>query len=172
MLDDIPPEREMIPTPVPPAPCCGGLNHSRADSARPPIIPTTAPPGCPGDAIPKVFGPTKFAPFAFAAFAITIASHTGTRSATSTTSLMPALIASSAASFTPAAGTNSTDTSTPWLSRVAPRSEWGLPSSPRSACRGSFDNAATASAQELNTGNPSTSAPPLPGVTPPTTLVP
>ena len=32
--------------------------------------------------------------------------------------------------------------------------------------------AATASATELNTGMPSTSVPPLPGVTPPTTWVP
>src|SRR5437764_902438 len=85
-----------------------GLNHSRALSARPPIMPTTALPGL---KTPSVFGPTNIAPLAFAAAAISIASHTGTRSGTSTVSLIPDSIAAIAASFTPAAGTNKTEMS-------------------------------------------------------------
>ena len=121
-----------------------GLNHCRALSARPPIMPTTPLPGL---NTPSVFGPTNIAPFALAAAAISIASHTGTRSGTSTVSLIPASIAEMAASFTPAAGTKSTEISI-------------LPS------------AFTASCGVLNTGTPSTVCPPLPGVTPATTFVP
>ena len=121
-----------------------GLNHCRALSARPPIIPTTALPGL---KIPSVFGPTNVAPFALAAAAISIASQTGTRSGTSTVSLIPASMAAIAASFTPAAGTNSTEISI-------------------------FPRAFTASCGESNTGTPSTVCPPLPGVTPATTFVP
>ena len=76
-----------------------------------------------------------------------MASHTGTRSGTSTASLIPDSIAEIAASFTPAAGTKSTEISI-------------LP------------NEFTASCGVLNTGTPSTLWPPLPGVTPATTLVP
>ena len=140
MLDAIPPERLITPTPF----GTPGLNHCRALSARPPIMPTTALPGLNA---PSVFGPRNIASFAFAAAAISIASHTGTRSGTSTASLIPASIAEIAASFTPAAGTKTTETSI-------------LP------------NEFTASCGVLNTGTPSTLCPPLPGVTPPTTFVP
>ncbi len=40
-----------------------GRNHSRARSARPPIMPRTAFPGLTS---PRVFGPTKFAPLSLA----------------------------------------------------------------------------------------------------------
>src|SRR5438132_4350395 len=96
---------------------------------------------------PSVFGPRNVAPLPLVAAAISIASHTGTRSGTSTVSLMPASIAEIAASFTPAAGTKTTETSI-------------LP------------NDFTASCGVLNTGTPSTLCPPLPGVTPATTFVP
>src|SRR6478736_3779414 len=71
-------------------------------------MPTTALPGLNA---PSVFGPRNIALFAFATAAISIASHTGTRSGTSTASLIPASIAEIAASFTPAAGTNTTEPS-------------------------------------------------------------
>ena len=132
----MPPERLMTPTPF----GTPGLNHWRALSARPPIMPTTALPGL---KTPSVFGPTNIAPFAFAAAAI----HTGTRSGTSTVSLIPASIAEIAASLTPAAGTNTTEMSI-------------LPS------------AFTASCGVLNTGTPRTVCPALPGVTPAMTCVP
>src|SRR5712691_7900085 len=136
----MPPERLITPTPfgIP------GLNHCRALSARPPIMPTTA---LPGPKTPSVFGPTNIAPFALAAAAICIASQTGTRSGTSTVSLIPASIAEIAASFTPAAGTKRTEMSI-------------LP------------NELTASCGVLKTGTPRTFSPPLPGVTPATTFVP
>src|SRR6184192_2373966 len=100
----MPPERLITPTPF----GTPGLNQLLALSARPPIMPTTALPGL---NTPSVFGPTNIAPFAFAAAAISIASQTGTRSGTSTVSLISASIAEIAASFTPAAGTNTTETS-------------------------------------------------------------
>ena len=136
----MPPERLITPTPF----GRPGLNHCRALSARPPIMPTTALPGLNA---PSVFGPRNIAPCAFAAAAISMASHTGTRSGTRTVSLIPAVIAEIAASLTPAAGTKSTETSM-------------LP------------NESTASCGVLNTGTPRTVCPPFPGVTPPTTLVP
>jgi hypothetical protein len=71
-------------------------------------MPTTALPGLKA---PSVLGPRNIAPFFFAAAAISMASHTGTRSGTSTVSLIPASIAEMAASFTPAAGTKSTEMS-------------------------------------------------------------
>ena len=140
MLDAIPPERLITPTPF----GMPGLNHCRALSARPPIIPTTPLPGL---NTPSVFGPRNVAPFALAAAAISIASHTGTRSGTSTVSLIPASIAEIAAFFRPPAGTKTTEMSI-------------------------FPMALTASCGVLNTGTPRTVCPPLPGVTPATTLVP
>ena len=136
----MPPERLITPTPL----GTPGLNHCLALSARPPIIPTTPFPGLNA---PSVFGPRNIAPFALAAAAISMASHTGTRSGTSTASLIPASMAEMAASFTPAAGTKTTETS------ISPREF-------------------TASPGVLNTGTPSTLWPPLPGVTPATTFVP
>src|SRR5881396_1498521 len=100
----MPPERLITPTPF----GTPGLNHCRALSARPPIMPTTPLPGLNA---PSVFGPRNIAPFAFAAAAISIASHTGTRSGTKTVSLIPPSIAETAASFTPAAGTKTTEMS-------------------------------------------------------------
>ena len=140
MLEAMPPERLITPTPL----GTPGLNHCRALSARPPIMPTTPLPGL---NTPSVFGPRNIAPFALAAAAISMASHTGTRSGTSTASLIPASMAEMAASFTPAAGTKTTETS------ISPREF-------------------TASPGVLNTGTPSTLCPPLPGVTPATTFVP
>src|SRR5213082_1739671 len=136
----MPPERLITPTPfgIP------GLNHCLALSARPPIIPTTPLPGL---NTPSVFGARNIAPLGLGAAAISSASHTGTRSGTSTVSLMPALIAEIAASFTPAAGTKSTEISMP-------------------------PSTFTASCGVLNTGTPNTVWPALPGVTPATTFVP
>ena len=136
----MPPERLITPTPF----GTPGLNHCRALSARPPIIPTTPLPGL---STPRVLGPRNVAPFVLAAAAISIASHTGTRSGTSTASLIPASMAEMAASFTPAAGTKTTEIS------ISPKDS-------------------TASCGVLNTGTSSTLWPPLPGVTPATTLVP
>ena len=136
----MPPERLITPTPF----GMPGLNHCRALSARPPIMPITPLPGL---SAPSVFGPRNIAPFAFAAVAISIASQTGTRSGTNTVSLIPASIAEMAAAFTPAAGTKTTEMS------ISP-------------------NESTASRGVLNTGTPSTLWPPLPGVTPATTFVP
>ncbi len=137
----MPPLRDTTPTV---RPGLGSLNHRRAASARPPIIPTTALPGL---RTPSVLGPTKHAPWSFATAAICIVSHKGTRSGTSTNNVMPASIASIVASLTSGAGTKITEIST------APTS-------------------AIASATESNTGAPWTSCPPLPGVQPATMFVP
>ena len=48
-------------------PTLPGLNQALADSARPPIMPSTALPGL---MMPKVLGPTKCAPCDLAASAI------------------------------------------------------------------------------------------------------
>ena len=126
-----------------------GLNHALADSARPPIMPTTARPG---EMTPSVLGPTNRAPCSSAAAAIAMASQTGTRSGTRTTVFTPASMASMAADFTRRAGTKTTETS------IGP---------PDFSSQDAF-----ASLTVSKTGTPWTSWPPLPGVTPATTFVP
>ena len=101
---------------------------------------------CLGVMMPGQLGPMSWVPFLAKNSFTRIMSSTGMCSVMSTTSLTPAAEASQAESAAPMAGTKTTLVSAPV--------------------------ALTASSQELKTGTPSTSWPPLPGVTPATTLVP
>src|SRR5690606_19921823 len=113
-------------------------------NTNPGMMPTLASPGV---ITPGQFGPTSTtSPFSLMTFLTIIISLTGIPSVMATITRMPESAASRMASAANAGGTKTMDTSAPVLS--------------------------TASRSVLNTGLPRCSAPPLPGVTPPTTLVP
>jgi hypothetical protein len=101
----MPPLREITPTVFP---GIGSLNHSRALAARPPIMPITPWPGL---ITPNVLGPMKRASCSLALAAMAMASHSGTRSGTSSSIFTPASIASTAAGLTSLAGTKTTEMS-------------------------------------------------------------
>ncbi len=135
---------EVIPPLREVTPTGPGKNQARAEAARPPIMPTTALSGL---STPRQFGPTKRASASLAALEMASTSQIGTRSGMMTSSLTPAAMASRAADLTIGAGMYRTETSRgPDFSHAS----WTV----------------------SNTGTPSTSCPPLPGVTPATTLVP
>jgi hypothetical protein len=132
----MPPERDMTPT----GPFLKARRTFTAGPPRPPIFASS------GDRMPRQFGPMMRAPRSRASSTICATSPRGMRSVTTTTSLIPASIASNTASRVKRGGTVTIDPSTRCFAVMSRTQSW--------------------------TGTPYTSRPARPGVTPPTIFVP